>query len=133
MGVGRNSVGEAPAAALSSRPAPGKARGLGRGYLPDDAERVGAEWFATIDDPFSETQAADRWETLPPALWAGADTQRAWGSSASDVFRVRRDAGANLERYDGSRWTAVFDYRVHDAAGSGPEDVWFATEREPIS
>jgi hypothetical protein len=101
--------------------------GAGQIYFND-----GTRWSSTLRDRFDETQPSASWSTLPPALWAGGDTRRAWGFSDSDVFRIRNTAASPLERYDGSAWTTALDYRVNDLDGAAADDVWFATERDPV-
>lgn len=91
----------------------------------------GAGWASTLPDAFAQTLGADRWDTLPPALWAGGDVRRAWGSGPTDVYRIPAIglAAASIpEHYDGTRWTPALDVRAVDVHGTGPNDVWFATE-----
>jgi hypothetical protein len=88
----------------------------------------GRSWRATLEDPFADTQPTDRWGTIPPALWAGSDTFRAWGAGPDDVYRARVSTGRALEHFDGTAWNTLTSDRVHDIDGTSAGDVWFATE-----
>jgi hypothetical protein len=88
-------------------------------------------WQGMLDDAYAQTQPAESWGTLPTALWAGANTLRAWGSSPTNVYRVLTTG--LVQRYDGSQWRGgVIDHRVYDVHGIDANDVWFATEQEPV-
>lgn len=99
---------------------------FGSGQIYFDAD--GRSWSPTLDDPFAQTAPASAWGTMPPALWAGSDSAMAWGSGATDVYRVRASTGSMLEHFDGTAWSTVVTDRVFSLDGSGPDDVWFATE-----
>ncbi len=98
----------------------------------DDVEQIshrsGDAWRETLADPFAGTMDAEAWGTVPPTLWAGSDTHRAWGSGPGDVYRLRWSTEARLEHFDGSRWTFVDALTATDVSGSGPDDVWLASE-----
>ena len=97
--------------------------GHGRIYFHD-----GARWSQTIEDPFAETQPADRFGAMPPALWSGDDTRVAWGAGPDDVYRARTGTRSHLEHFDGARWTVLLEETVSDIDGAGAADVWIATE-----
>lgn len=79
-------------------------------------------WASTIIDAYAETRSAAEWGTLPPELWAGGDTEHAWGLDAQRVYRSRRSTGRKLEVYDGTSWTIARDVEVIDLDGSA--DGW---------
>jgi hypothetical protein len=77
-------------------------------------------------------QPADRFGTLPPALFAGSDTLRAWASDPNDVYRVRASTGRVVEHFDGASWEVVLDERTWDVDGAAADDVWFATDNAAV-
>ncbi len=87
-----------------------------------------AGWAPTLVDDFADTRPAAEWGTLPPELWAGSDTVRAWGSDPSWVYRVRRSTGSKLERYDGATWRVELDAAVRDLDGTADGVVWAVTD-----
>ena len=89
--------------------------------------QVGTGWQATLTDAFEETQAAESWGRVPPALWAGGHVLRAWGSGPADVYRVRLESGSRLEHFDGAAWAVALDAAVVDVAGAGRGEVWALT------
>jgi hypothetical protein len=85
-------------------------------------------WSEHLDDPFRATRAAAEWGTIPPALWAGSDSERAWGTSKANVYRFGKHNGNKLEHYDGAKWTVVVDAESTDVDGTSASDVWVGTK-----
>ncbi len=99
----------------------------GGGEEGGGGEEAPAVSIGTLLAAADATQGADRWDTLPPTLWAGGDTARAWGSGPDRVFRVRQSQASPVEQYDGASWRTALDRHATDLHGAGPNDVWFAT------
>ena len=79
-----------------------------------------AGFEATRADPFVDTMAADRWGTVPAALWAGGYTLSAFGTHPMDVYR---SSDGMLEHYDGQRWSSAFGQLGDWVSGAGPGHV----------
>ena len=94
----------------------------GQVYLFD-----GSDWTTTFSDPFAETQPASTWGTIPPTLWAGADTEIAWGTGPDGVVFRARATNRDLEQFTGSGWETRPVTGVFDIDGNGPNDVWIGT------
>jgi hypothetical protein len=84
-------------------------------------------WVKTTQSLFETEQPAGAWGTMPPPVWAGGDSYRAWGSGPSDVYRLSLRSVGQLEHFDGERWTRVMlDQPVWSVDGLDVSEVWVA-------
>jgi hypothetical protein len=96
----------------------------GQIYVQENA----GEWRPTLVDPFTETSEPPAWGQIPPSLWAGSDTELAWGSGPNNVYRVRPSSGRKLERFDGTEWSTALEQVIVDVDGHS-ERLWAASAR----
>lgn len=96
-------------------------------------QAVRGAWVPMLDEPYSDTQPAERLAELPTRLWAGGGTEVAYAFAANDVYRAARGSSV-LEHFDGLGWSPVYQApsAIRAIRGGASDDLWFASEEGPV-